>query len=79
MAQCHIGNIHGVLYLLNMRSSVLQVLVIANAILISLILFTMMIEAIRSPKLLLLQEPHGPTFQKTALFSVTAVKTSNLT
>jgi hypothetical protein len=31
------------------------------------------------PKRRFLQEPHGVTFQKTAFFTVTVVKTSNLT
>jgi hypothetical protein len=45
----------------------------------SLILVTLRMEAIRSSETRLLQEPHGVTSQKTALFIVSAVKTSSLT
>jgi hypothetical protein len=44
----------------------------------SQIIVTLM-EAIRSSEMSVLQEPHGVTFQKTAFFIVTAVKTSSLT
>jgi hypothetical protein len=38
-----------------------------------------MMEAMCSSETSVLKEPHGVTSQKTALFIVTAVKTSNLT
>jgi hypothetical protein len=38
-----------------------------------------MMQAIRSPKRRFLEEPHGVTIQMTALFIVSAVKTTNLT
>jgi hypothetical protein len=38
-----------------------------------------MVEAYVPPKRQFLEEPHGVTFQKTAFFIVTAVKTSDLT
>jgi hypothetical protein len=43
------------------------------------ILVTLMKDALRSSKRRFLQEPYGETSQKTPLFIVTAVKTSNLT
>jgi hypothetical protein len=39
----------------------------------------MIMEAIVSPKGQFLKQPQGASFQKTAFFIVTAVKTSNLT
>jgi hypothetical protein len=49
-------------------ASVLQLLVNANLVPSSLILSTLMIYAIRSPKRRSLQEPHGVTSQKVVLF-----------
>jgi hypothetical protein len=45
----------------------------------SLIIFTLVMEAIRPPKRRFLQEAHSVTYQKTVFFRVTAVKLSNLT
>jgi hypothetical protein len=45
----------------------------------SLILFTLMMEAISSSERLFLQESHGVTSQKKAFLKITAVKISNLT
>jgi hypothetical protein len=56
-----------------MLAVVLQLLVTANAVKRSLILFTLMMEAIR-PKRWLLHEPKGVTSQKTAFFIVIAVR-----
>jgi hypothetical protein len=52
----------------NSLSSVLQFLVTANVVPGSLILFTLMKEAIRSSERWFLHEPHGVTCQKTAFF-----------
>jgi hypothetical protein len=49
--------------------------VTANVVRSSLILSTLMMEAIRSLKRRFLEEPHSVTSQKTAFFIVTAVKT----
>jgi hypothetical protein len=49
----------------------------ANVFPISLILFTLMMEAMRSSETRLLQEPHGVTPQNTAFSIVTAVKASD--
>jgi hypothetical protein len=49
---------------------VLQYLVTANVVTTSLILFTLMMEAIRPPKRRFLQESHGVTSQKMALFKL---------
>jgi hypothetical protein len=43
------------------------------------ILVTLMMEALSSSETSVITEPYGVTFQKTAFFLVTAVKTSNLT
>jgi hypothetical protein len=51
----------------------------ANIVPSSLILVTLIMEALRSSKSLFLQEPHGLTSQKTTFFILTAVTTSNLT
>jgi hypothetical protein len=53
--------------------------VTVNAVSGTLILFTLMMEAIVSLKHGFLQEPHSVTAQKTAFFIVTAVETSNPT
>jgi hypothetical protein len=55
-----------------------RLLVTANVVPSSPILVTLMKEALRPPKRRFLQEPQGVTFQKTAFFIGTAVKTSNL-
>jgi hypothetical protein len=59
-------------------SRVRRLLVTASAVPSSLILVTLMKEAL-PPKRPFLQEPHGVTSQKTPFFIITAVKTSNLT
>jgi hypothetical protein len=59
--------------------SVRLLLVAACVVPSSPILITMMKEAPGSKKRRFLQEPHGVTSQKTPFFTVTAVKTSNLT
>jgi hypothetical protein len=59
--------------------SVLQLVVTANFVPSSLILFILMLEPILPPKRRLLQESGGVTSQNTAFFIVTALKTSNLT
>jgi hypothetical protein len=56
----------------------LQLLVAAN-VPSTLILSTLMMEAIYSSTASVLKQPHGVTSQKMAFFIVTAVKTSNLT
>jgi hypothetical protein len=56
------------------RIGELGTLTVTSIVPSSPILVTLMNEALRS-----LQEPHGVTSQKTPLFIVTAVKTSNLT
>jgi hypothetical protein len=53
--------------------SVLQLLVTANVLPSSLIVFTLMMEVICPPKRLLLQQLHGVTSQKTLFLIVTAV------
>jgi hypothetical protein len=58
--------------------SVLQFRVTAN-VSSSIILFTLIMDAIRSSETSVLQEPHVVTSQKTTFFIVTAVKTSFLT
>jgi hypothetical protein len=58
---------------------VLQLLVTANLLPVSLILLILIMEATGSSETLVLQEPHAATLQKTAFFIVTAVKTSNVT
>jgi hypothetical protein len=60
------------------ESSMCRLLVTAN-VPSSLILVTLMMEALSSSETSVLQEPHGVTSQKTPFFIVTAVKTSNLT
>jgi hypothetical protein len=50
-----------------------------NVVPSSLILVTLMMEAILFSGTSSLQEPHGVTFQKTTFFIVAAVKASNLT
>jgi hypothetical protein len=59
--------------------SVHRLLLSANVVPSSQILVTVMMEAIRSSETRFLQEPFGVTSQKTAFFTVTAVKNSNLT
>jgi hypothetical protein len=59
--------------------SVHRLLVTASVVPSSLILVTMMKEALSSSETRLLQEPRGITSQKTPFFIVTAVKTSNFT
>jgi hypothetical protein len=59
--------------------SVFRLLVTAHVVPSSLILSNLMIVAISSSETSVLIERHGGTFQKTAFFIVTAVKTSNLT
>jgi hypothetical protein len=54
-------------------------LVTASVVPGSPILVTLMREALSSSDTLVLTESHGVTSQKTSLFIVTAVKTSNLT
>jgi hypothetical protein len=54
--------------------SVHQLLVTANVVPSSPILVTLMIEMVSSSN-----QPNGVTFQETAFFLVTAVKTSNIT
>jgi hypothetical protein len=44
-----------------------------------MILATLLMEALNSPKRRFLQEPYGVTSVNTAFFIVTAVRTSNLT
>jgi hypothetical protein len=56
-----------------------RLLVAASVVPSSPILVTLMKEAWVPPKRRFLQEPHGVTSQKTPLFIVTTVKTSNLT
>jgi hypothetical protein len=56
-----------------------RLLVTANVVPSSLILVTLMKEALRSSGLRFLQESHGVTSQKTPFFIATAVKTSNPT
>jgi hypothetical protein len=53
--------------------------VIANVVPRTLILFTVMLEAIRSSETSFLEALHGVTSKMTALFLVSAMKTSNLT
>jgi hypothetical protein len=60
-------------------SSLLQLLVTANIVPNTLIVFTLKIGRYVPPKYWFLQKPHGVTSQKTAVFIATAVKTSNLT
>jgi hypothetical protein len=59
--------------------SVPQLILTAYAVPSSVIVSTLMMEVIRPPKRLLLQEAHGDTSQNTAFFIVTAAKASNLT
>jgi hypothetical protein len=54
-------------------------LVTASVVPSSQIPVTVMVQVIRSSETLFLREPHGVTSQKTELFTVAAVKTSNLT
>jgi hypothetical protein len=58
--------------------SVRRLLVTASVVLSSPIV-TLMKEVLSSSETSVLQEPHGVTPQKTPFFTVTAVKTSNLT
>jgi hypothetical protein len=60
-------------------TSVRRLLVTASVVPSSPILVILMMEALSSSETRLIQEPHGVTYQKTAFFIVTAVKTSNLT
>jgi hypothetical protein len=62
----------------NRIRGVLRLLLIANNVSSSLILVILMMEVIL-PSEASVQEPHGVTSQKTVLFIVPAVKTSNLT
>jgi hypothetical protein len=57
----------------------LELLVTSNLVPSSLLLSTLIMEAIRSSESPFLQEPHGVTSQKAAFFIVTAMRTSNLT
>jgi hypothetical protein len=59
--------------------SLRRLLVTANVVPSSPIFVTLMMEVLCSLKRRFLQELQGVTFQKTAFFIVTAVKTSNLT
>jgi hypothetical protein len=59
--------------------SVLRLLVTASVVPSSQIIVTLMMEAIHFSKTSALKKPHGVTSQKTIIFMVTAVKTSNLT
>jgi hypothetical protein len=63
---------------LAVTSSTLRLSVTANVVPSSPILVTLMMEAIHFPKRRFSQEPRDVTSQKTAFFTVTAVKTSNL-
>jgi hypothetical protein len=54
-------------------------IVTANVVFGSLIVLTLMMEAIYSPKLQFSQEGHVITSQKTTFFVVTAMKALNLT
>jgi hypothetical protein len=56
-----------------------SIIVIAKVAPTSLILVTLMMEAICSSETSVLTEPHGVTPQKTTFFIVSAVKTSNPT
>jgi hypothetical protein len=60
-------------------TSLRRLLVTANVVPSSPILFTLMMPGYVPPKRRYLQEPHGVTSQKTPFFTVTAVKSSNLT
>jgi hypothetical protein len=68
-----------ILNVLVLIRSVLRWLVTANVVPRSLILVTLMTEAILFLKRQLFQEPHGVASQKTALFIVSAVEPSYLT
>jgi hypothetical protein len=59
--------------------SVRRLLLVANVVPSSPILVTLMVEALGSSETSILTKPHGVTSQKTTLFIVTAVKTSDLT
>jgi hypothetical protein len=52
----------------------LRLLVTTNVVPRTLILSTLMMDVIHSPKCSFLQEPHGVTSQKAAFFIVTAMK-----
>jgi hypothetical protein len=55
--------------------NVIPLIVTANVVPSSLTLSNLMMEAIHFSERRFLQEPHGVTFQTTAFFIVTAVKT----
>jgi hypothetical protein len=74
-----IGEVGATLAVTSNRSTVfirkaLQLLVIANVVHTSLILFNTMMEEKVPPKRRFLQEPHGVPSQKTPFFIVTSVK-----
>jgi hypothetical protein len=67
------------LHALALLHSILQLPVTVNVVLGSVILFTVMMEMLRSSETPFYQELHGATSQKTTFFIVTAVRTSDLT
>jgi hypothetical protein len=73
-----IGELGTTLAVTSNRLTLRRLLVTASVVLSSPILVTLMIEALSSSETSV-QEPHGVTSQKTPIFTVTAVKTSNLT
>jgi hypothetical protein len=59
-------------------SSVFLLIIIANVVPSSQIHVALMMEGKCSSKCRFLPQPHGVAYQKTAFFTATAVKTSNL-
>jgi hypothetical protein len=78
IAMTGIGELGTTLAVTSNRSTLGRNIVTTN-VASSPILVTLMMEELLSSEIRFLREPHGVTFQKTAFFIVTAMKTSNLT